>query len=260
MKRFHVLRLACLGLVVLTSACAPKLSHIPGDYYVLSLVWRPTFCANAENAVLKECQPGATKTRLTLDGLSPYWDINGDNKRNDGDRYCTGGTNAQRTKLIAMDKAAGYQWGGLPKAPISRATRKALLPVMPRVLSSIDRHEWLKHGNCSGLAADEYYARAIRMTKNVQRSGFGQAIMANAGKTVDRTVLIQAFAKSYGEDRVSALTLKCKKGEDGTRSLYDVRIRVSRELSRQGVSPNSLHALEYDKPGNCGKEIVIPAR
>ncbi len=254
------LKLTFLSLAILTGACAtpgPR-SHVPGDHYVLYMVWRPTFCAQAENAGLKECQPGATATNLTLDGLSPFWDINSDNRRDDNDRYCTA-AGEPRAKLIEMDKAAGNEWSSLPPAPISAATRNALLPVMPRVLSSIDRHEWLKHGNCSELAADDYFALSIKMAKDVQGSAFGRAIVENAGKSVETSVLIQAFTRAFGDDKRTALTLKCEKGPDGKRSLSEARIRILRDVADQGVTGASLDAPAVGKDSDCGKNFTIPA-
>ncbi|MFZ5791694.1 MAG: ribonuclease T2 family protein [Pseudomonadota bacterium] len=238
-----------------TGQGSPQLS---GDYEVLSLVWRPAFCALPENTHRKECQPGATSTQLMLDGLSLFWDRNGDGKRNDDDRYCIDDP-ALRTDIIAKDKAAQRDWSGLPEAPISESTRDALTAVMPRVLSGLERHEWLKHGTCSGLSADGFFALTVKMTRDVLDNAFGEAIIENAGEVVERKILRAAFRLRYGKARLPALTLNCVKGPDGRDMLLEARIRVTREYADRGIVGSSLDAREIGKKGTCGKEFLIPA-
>lgn len=237
---------------------SPPTSHVPGNYYVLSLIWRSAFCAEAENAGLKECQPGVTAMPLMLDGLSPYWDINGDRRRDDGDRYCLADS-VERERLMAIDKAAKNEWSALPEAPISLATRDALAITMPRVLSAIDRHEWLKHGTCAGLSADAYFALAMKLAAEVRDGPFGEAIADHAGEIVERKILTRVFRQRYGKERLNALTLNCEKGPNGKDMLVEVRLRIRRDRVDRGVVGSSLDIPDKEKRGSCGRKFLIAA-
>lgn len=231
---------------------------LSGDYDVLTLTWRPTYCAMSENASRPECLPGATSTQLMLGGLSLFWDINGDQKHDSHDRYCMAEP-AARADIMARDKAAAGRWTDLPDAPLSPGTRQALLVAMPQVLSGFERHEWWKRGTCSGLSADAYFALALRMTRDVLDNAFGEAILDNAGEVVNRKVLRRAFRLRYGKARMPALMLNCLTGPDGQQMLLEARIRVTRELADRGIVGSSLYTLKAGQKGNCGKKFLIPA-
>lgn len=103
---------------------APAASNY--DYYVLSLSWAPAYCARAgAKADPKECGPNAYPG-FVLHGLWP-----------------------QREQ------------GGWPEncpniAQVPPTVVDALLEVMPS--PDLVRHEWTKHGSCTGLTPDDYFA------------------------------------------------------------------------------------------------------
>lgn len=125
---------AFAALVVLSAgaASAQKAAQAPApgpenyDYYILSLSWAPAYCDRAgAKADPKECgkdsYPG-----FVLHGLWP-----------------------QREQ------------GGWPEscpnmAQIPPSVVDALLEVMPS--ADLVRHEWTKHGSCTGLTPDDYFA------------------------------------------------------------------------------------------------------
>ena len=96
------------------------------DYYILSLSWSPEYCAGApRNGDLRQC--GREKQYgFVVHGLWPQH---------------------QR----------GYPQFCRNKSRIDNTLIKQLLPIMPS--EQLIRHEWKKHGTCSGLSADQYFEK-----------------------------------------------------------------------------------------------------
>jgi ribonuclease T2 len=96
------------------------------DYYVLTLSWAPEFCAtSAGERNAAECASNK-HLGLVVHGLWPQF--------NDG------------------------KW---PQAcastpPVSSATVEHMMNIMPG--SALIQHEWAKHGTCSGLSTQDYFA------------------------------------------------------------------------------------------------------
>jgi ribonuclease T2 len=105
------------------------------DYYLLALSWAPTFCAEHPSDHSSECKIGANKT-FVLHGLWPQAD-NG-----------------------APPMSCGAP-GTIPKAVVDR-----MLEFMPT--RGLIRHEWEKHGTCSGLSASDYFDQAEKAFKDVR--------------------------------------------------------------------------------------------
>lgn len=96
------------------------------DYYLLSMSWSPAYCAEQGGQQNDpQCAPGR-KFAFVLHGLWP--------------QYANG-----RWPQFCSDEP------GL-KDP------KAMLDIMPS--ASLVRHEWTKHGTCTGLNAEGYFAQA----------------------------------------------------------------------------------------------------
>ena len=96
------------------------------DYYLLTLSWAPEFCAsNPSGRTSHECNPNK-HMGLVVHGLWPQYN----NGRWPQDCAST--------------------------PPVSSATVSHMMPIMPG--SSLIQHEWAKHGTCSGLSVDQYFA------------------------------------------------------------------------------------------------------
>jgi ribonuclease T2 len=96
------------------------------DYYLLTLSWAPEFCAtNSSGRTSAECDP-KKHMGLVVHGLWPQY--------NNG--------------KWPQDCAS--------TPPVSSATVSHMMPIMPG--SSLIQHEWAKHGTCSGLSVDQYFA------------------------------------------------------------------------------------------------------
>lgn len=106
--------------------------HIPGqfDYYVLSLSWSPQFCATRGKQARPDdpqCGVGAS-FGFVLHGLWPQY------------------------------SARGYP----ESCSVGTTPDAALVQRMLRIMPSprLVQHEWQKHGTCSGLTPDRYFAQA----------------------------------------------------------------------------------------------------
>jgi ribonuclease T2 len=221
------------------------------DAYLLALTWQPGFCAT--HATLAECKTVAP--RLVLHGLWPDWDVNGDGKRNEADDTCVSGDG--RNAILGIEKGGAAAWPQLPPVDLSTASRSDLAGVMPGVAAALDRHEWWKHGTCSGLKPDDYFATAVLLVRQVERGRLGKLIVAKAGGDVERKALLDAFTADLGPDAARALTLDCAKSADGT-ALVEIRLRLQRAKVLEGLNPESLAVPDKPGKGDCAAAIRIP--
>jgi len=141
--KYSVRRLVRAGALALVFATSPVWraeaagrdvgARPPGrfDYYVLSLSWVPGFCATHRRHV-EECASGLG---FALHGLWPQ--LNG----GDYPTACGGTT-------LTPSETLRYQ--GLYAAP------------------SLIEHEWPKHGTCSGLSPETYFALSARDVRRVR--------------------------------------------------------------------------------------------
>ena len=106
------------------------------DYYLLTLSWAPEFCAtNPQGKSSTECDP-KKHMGLVVHGLWPQY--------NNG--------------KWPQDCAS--------TPPVSSATVTHMMPMMPG--SSLIQHEWAKHGTCSGLSTDDYFAAIEKLYNGLQ--------------------------------------------------------------------------------------------
>lgn len=105
------------------------------DYYVLALSWSPQFCA--------------TRT-----------------SRPD-DPQCGDG---KRFGFIAHGLWPQYQQGFPESCPTTQSFDPAVAPRVLAIMPSekLMRHEWERHGTCSGLSASDYFAQLERIYRGVR--------------------------------------------------------------------------------------------
>lgn len=228
------------------------------DSYLLALTWQPGFCT--ERAGLAECKLAAQAApRLVLHGLWPDWDVNGDGRRNADDSFCLSGA-SNRKAMMALDAGSGKggDWLKLPPVKLSEASSGDLALAMPGTVAGLDRHEWWKHGTCSGLEAEDYFATAIVLLREVERGSLARAIVAAAGGKLERRALLDAFEADFGADAARALALDCAKS-GGDTALQEIRIRLKRAGIAQGLTAAALAVPAKAARGDCAAEIRIPA-
>lgn len=147
-----------------------------GKGYVLSLSWSPAFCAQKDpDGESDQCEIGDMRG-LVVHGLWP----------NGRAEYCDSSEPRRLPDDLARD----------------------VLRFMPSV--GLARHEWEKHGTCSGLSQRDYFRATERAWK-----GFRQPdLLASAKREqrVDRNRLLDAIARANPGLPSSAVALQCGKG------------------------------------------------
>lgn len=213
------------------------------DYYVFSLSWQPTFCATHQGK--KECktmQKGDFATKnLVLHGLWP--------SRTGDEKHAYGYCNVPNT-IRKHDNANG--WCEMPFPQLSRDTIKQLGTVMPGYQSCLENHEWYKHGTCSGMSPDNYFATAARFVKGVAATNLDEFIGDNAGKEVAMGDMAAAAAKDF-------------KGNSGTLRyicqgdmLSEIRLYLKKDLPEDGsITDTLLVAPEASERSSCPDTVRI---
>ena len=216
--------------------------------YVLALSWQPAFCASAPGAAKAECAGGANE-QLTLHGLWPNADRNDDGRLDADDDYCLG---ADRSRLIAADKK---NWKQLPPVPLSAELRQRLGAVMPGVASQLERHQWVKHGTCSGFSTERYFAAAVALSEDVRDSQFARLIAARAGRDISRRELLQAISTEFGPGSERAVQLLCRR-DQGLATLTELRFRLISAAIEAPLSRDSFDTSRVVK-GSCPARFSI---
>jgi ribonuclease T2 len=97
------------------------------DYYLLALSWAPNYCAGHPSDHSSECRVGR-HTAFVLHGLWPQ----------------------AHSGAPPMSCSTA--------SPVAAATVDHMLNYMPS--RGLIQHEWQEHGTCSGLSAQDYFAKA----------------------------------------------------------------------------------------------------
>ncbi|MEL6801700.1 MAG: ribonuclease T2 [Pseudomonadota bacterium] len=171
------------------------------DYYVLALSWSPTWCKLEGEARGSEQCDADRDLGWILHGLWPQF-------HQGWPSYCvTGERNPSRGDTAAMADIMGT--------------------------SGLAWHQWNKHGRCSGLSADDYYA--------LSREAYGQLMRPDVFRRLDAPVKLpasvveQAFLEANPELEPDMITITCKSGR-----IQEARICLSKGLS----------------PVPCGRDVV----
>lgn len=171
------------------------------DYYVLALSWSPTWCKLEGEARGSEQCDADRDLGWILHGLWPQF-------HQGWPSYCvTGERNPSRGDTAAMADIMGT--------------------------SGLAWHQWNKHGRCSGLSSDDYYA--------LSREAYGQVMRPEVFRRLDAPVKLpasvveQAFLEANPELEPDMITITCKSGR-----IQEARICLSKGLS----------------PVPCGRDVV----
>jgi ribonuclease T2 len=241
-RRWGKLALAVVGSLFLAAgAQSPAI-----DSYVLALTWAPSFCEfNASR--WPECrdihETDFAATHLVIHGLWP------DSRESTGLSYCGVDTRLQQVDLQ-------NRWCELPKPQVSAETRTELERAMPGVHSCLDRHEWIVHGTCSGTSAESYFATTLRLAAAVDEASLGKFLAANAGRTVARQQIIDAFEADYGPGAGKSLTLLCK--PRGTESLLiEIRLTLEASAMDDAFGAEDLCPAAPQARGSCPAAVLI---
>lgn len=171
------------------------------DYYVMSLSWSPNWCA-LEGDARQSPQCAADQDHgWILHGLWPQYHRGYPSYCNTAEPPPSRGTTAQMSDIMGT---SGLAW-----------------------------HQWKKHGTCSGLSADAYYALARKAYASVVRPPIFRKITASM--RLPASVVEEAFLQANPAFAQDGVTITCKAGH-----IQEARICLSRDL----------------KPVPCGQDVV----
>jgi ribonuclease T2 len=187
----------------------------PGDFdfYVLSLSWSPGFCETPAAANSHwQCDAGAN-LGFVVDGLWPQYSHGFPSNCRPA---------ARSPSRIALESARG------------------LFPS-----EGLARHEWAKHGTCSGKSPTDYFADVRRARDAITIPvPFATAQETQTWAPID---VLRAFVAANARLRPGMLGLACKNGV-----LEEVRICFSKDVRDFYACP------EVSRQGCHAREVSVP--
>lgn len=199
------------------------------DYYLLSLSIAPSFCAlSPRNQAKAECRTlvdaDFRQTPLTVHGLWPNLASVSVNRQ---PQHCQG------PALTTLP-------GDL------QAQLRHYMPGGPRLA----RHEWERHGTCSGLSPETYFATLVHLAQSA--NGTIGAVMRDAGMLGHDVRIADLISGVAGRDPAlaRAIVVSCRfpRGVNGASAggalIEEVRITLSKDfgpvpVERVGMRQNS---------------------
>ncbi len=190
-------------LWVFSAVAALAEGEKPGafDYYVLSLSWSPNWCAREGDARGSDQCDARHDHGWILHGLWPQY-------HQGWPSYCP-----------------------TPKAPPSRAMTRQMEDIQGS--SGLAWHQWKKHGTCSGLSAEGYFALSRQAYQRINRPPVFRKL--DRAVKLPARVVEDAFIKANPELKPDMITVTCNAGY-----IEEVRICLSRDLD----------------PVPCGRDVI----
>ena len=214
-SRFLIFIVIAWGLlgVAAPAEAQDRRQNTPGefDFYVLSLSWSPSFCAEAAErggGRSSQIQCGGRPYSFVVHGLWPQYE-------NGFPEYC------QR-----------------PAPRLNRSIVSSMLDLMPA--PGLIFNEWDKHGTCSGLA-DRSYFETIRKARAAIKIPAEYLDLSQA-KTVAPADVEEAFIKANPGLSSAAISVTCNR----TR-LSEVRICLSKDLQFRACEEIDRRACRRDQ-------------
>lgn len=195
-----MLRLIVLFIVL---ALPARAQHTSGDfdYYVLSLSWSPTWCAiEGDSRGSPQCDDDKD-FGWVLHGLWPQYE----------DGWPADCRHSFRNP--------------------SRSDTAAMADIMGT--SGLAWHQWNKHGSCSGLSPDDYFA--------LSRDAYGDITRPQILRDLDRSVTLpaslieEAFLKENTQLSPDQITITCRADR-----IQEARICLTKDL----------------EPRDCGSDVI----
>ncbi len=240
-------RLTCGELQTAASSATAATTKPPGfsahrnaRQFLLALSWQPAFCESQPDK--PECR---TQTASRYD--ADHFSLHGLWPQSQGLGYCD---------VSPLDRASDERrrWDLLPRLHLQPETIRRLHQVMPGTASGLERHEWVRHGSCSGHDPERYYRTALFLLEQINQSRLREALAGRLGETVTARQLKAAFAASFGQGADQALGVGCRR--DGQRQLIsEIRIKLKPPLNE---NTPLREALDVSSPafGNCEAGVV----
>lgn len=238
MRKKIVRLVAALGLLAVAIAFKAVSPPAQFDQYVLALTWHPGFCL--ERDAKPECRQmdAFASEEFVLHGFWP-----------DAVSYC--GVSDESESL-----SKSGQWCQIDVLPaedqyFEETSKRSLMPGSHE-RSCLDRHEWVKHGTCSGLDFDGYYDLSLALVSRFAESKTSDYVAANRGKRVSRSAFYRAVAEDFGREGAWKVQAVCN----------DNRLTEVRLMLRADVEPDAAFASWLSGDGEryrakCGNEFFI---
>lgn len=220
---------------------APPAQSSPSQY-VLAFSWQPAFCETAPSK--PECK-SQTATRYDAEHFSLHglWPQPGSNV------YC--GVSEDE---IAKDKKG--RWRELDVPRIDEVLWQDVKRIMPGIQSSLHKHEWLKHGTCSGVEIDEYYAQSVWLVEAINGSALQKLFAANLGRTLKGSDIRAAFSQAFGAEAGDRLRISCNRDADSNRQLIvELTLGLADLFEANADLPALIAAAPKTDPG-CPSGLV----
>lgn len=200
--RRRLLAAAALLAAGLVTAGFKPAPDKPGafDYYALTLSWSPTYCETEARGERDPQCAGPRHYAFVLHGLWPQHERGWPENCDIGKR----------------------PW--IPQAVID-----GMLDIMPA--KGLVIHQYRKHGTCSGLSPEEYYALSRRLFEKVRIPA--RYLAPREPVTVSPEQIESDFLKTNPELRPDMISIACSR-----RHLREVRICFSRELDFRACGEN----------------------
>lgn len=189
------------------------------DYYSLTLSWSPTYCeTDGKNRNEPQCR-GQRPYAFVLHGLWPQY-------RKGWPQECDTGA----------------------KPWVPRAVIDSMLDIMPS--TGLVIHEYRKHGTCSGLTPENYYALSRELFEQVKIPA--RYLSPTDYVTVTPGQLEEDFLKTNPGLTSDMISIAC----GGERRLREVRICFSRDKTPVACGPNE----DQDRLCKLEKIVLPPVR
>ncbi len=236
------LRMAVFLVAITVAGVAGAQDPAGRTRFILAASWQPAFCET--NQRKPECS-SQTKdrfdaTNFSLHGLWPmrkdYCDVSGALRAadNDGD------------------------WRKLPQVELSAETKAALEKVMPGTQSGLERHEWVKHGTCTTMSADNYFDRSVSLIDELNASAVRELFATNIGKPLKAEAIKAAFDKSFGAGAGDRVKMSCRRA-GGTRVISELTIGLSEDATSDDASLRDLIQGAGRTSFGCNEGVVDAA-
>lgn len=160
------------------------------DYYLLSLSWSPSWC-ETDGRGADQCAQGRG-FGFTLHGLWPQYETGYPD-------FCRSG-----------------------RRDPSRGESNAMADIMGS--GGLAWHQWKKHGRCSGLSAEDYYALSRTAYDRVARPEAFRRL--REAVRIDAKVVEAAFMEANPGLTADGITVVCRDGR-----IREVRICLTRDLA-----------------------------
>ncbi|WP_368186471.1 ribonuclease T [Aestuariibius sp. HNIBRBA575] len=161
------------------------------DYYVLALSWSANWCTlEGDDRNSPQCEPDA-EFGWVLHGLWPQYERGWPSYCNTNHRNPSRADTGEQADLYG---SSGSAW-----------------------------HQWNKHGQCTGLSSDDYYALAGEAYDRVTRPSVFRRL--SSAVTLPASVVEQAFTTENEGLDADEITITCRSGY-----IQEARICLTRDL------------------------------